>query len=71
MNSSQALQSQLDRLMADTQMLQSAFQQKVDAHRQLANEIEQHKGALAYNSVLIESTRKQLTELAAVTSPPA
>ncbi len=65
MNDAPTIQSQLDRLMTDTQMLQQALQQKVADHEQLAKQIEQHKGALAYNEMLIQSARKQLSDLAA------
>ncbi len=75
MNDAPTIQSQLDRLMTDTQMLQQALQQKVTDHELLAKQIEQHKGALAYNEMLVQSTRKQLAELAAAgsraTPPPS
>ncbi len=66
------LQHQLDRLLAGAQMLAASVQQRLDMIQKMAAEtqklnveIEQHRGAHAYNGQLIEEVRKQLADLAA------
>lgn len=67
------LQSQLDRRLAGAQMLASAVQQRLDAIQKMAAEtqklnieIEQHRGAHAYNAQLIDELQKELAALAVV-----
>lgn len=51
--------------MANAQMLATAIAQRQEAIQKLNAEIEQHKGAHAYNNQVIEYTQKQLADLAA------
>lgn len=59
------LQFQLDRLLADNQILVDNIRQRQETVQKLNIEIEQHRGAHAYNVQLTEAAKKQLADLAA------
>ncbi len=58
------LQFQLNTLQSDAQMLLDSIKQRQDAIQRLTTEIEQHRGAHAYNLQLTEAAKKALAELA-------
>ena len=62
------LQELLDQLCARSQVIDQGIQQRTDQIQRFNIEIEQHRGAHAYNQMLIEETRKKLAELAANTA---
>ncbi len=59
------LQTQLNTLQSDAQTLSDNIKQRQDAIQRLTIEIEQHRGAHAYNLQLTETVKKSLAELAA------
>lgn len=65
MTHAQFLQSHLNQLMANAQAFQQVLQQKAAEYEQVGKQIEQHKGALAYNDMLVKGAQKQLADLAA------
>ncbi len=63
------LQTQLNTLQSDAQMLLDNIKQRQDAIQRLTIEIEQHRGAHAYNLQLTETAKKSLAELASSPTP--
>ncbi len=63
------LQSTLDRLTSDTAMLADGIRQRQEMVAKLNAEIEQHKGAHAYNAQIATMVRTQLESLAVPASP--
>lgn len=63
------LQSILDKLSSQEQMIRSGIGQKIQAIEKMQQEAEQQKGALAYNIMLADEIRGQLKELAANEGP--
>lgn len=63
------LQNQLNTLLADAKTIATGVQQRIDLIQKFTTEIEQHRGAQAYNLQLTQAIQKQLTELA--TSSPS
>lgn len=59
------LQAQLNSLSADTQGFSENIRQRQEAIQKIIVEIEQYRGALAYNAQLVETVKKQLIDLAA------
>lgn len=59
------LQTQLNTLQANAQMLSDNIRQRQETIARLNVEVEQYRGAHAYNNQLIETMQKLLAELAA------
>lgn len=57
------LQATLDRLTSDTAMLADGIRQRQEAIAKFTAEIEQHKGAHAYNAQIATMVRAQLDSL--------
>lgn len=61
----EVLQSMLDKLAAQEQMIRSGLDQRIKSLEKLQQDIEQQKGALSYNLILADDLKTQLKNLAA------
>lgn len=57
------LRYQLDKLTADTKMLSDSIVERSNVIKKLENEIEQYRGAAAYNAKLVQDLDAQITAL--------